>query len=218
MTFLRLLLDETRRLWRARRGAPPLVARRPGSWHPADLAWAAALVREVSGDFAEIGVFRGDAFRVLAALARAQGRLAHAFDSFRGMAAPQPEDGEHYPQGKFDIGGPENFVRLMDEAGLAREAYRVWPGFVPECFREVAPHARFALVLIDVDHYRPTAESIAWAVPRIPRGGILALDDYVRGHTGLATRAIEEFLRRDREFERLAEFNQQLFLRRVRGA
>lgn len=216
--LLRLITQEARRLWRVRRGAPPAVARRPGVWHHDDLVWAASLARGVPGDFAEIGVFRGAAFRKLAALAHAQGKLAHAFDSFRGMAPPQPEDGEEYPASKFDIGGADAFARLMDEAGVARSWYRVWAGFIPECFAEVPAGARFSLVVIDVDHYRATADSLAWAAPRVERRGILALDDYVPGHTGLATRAINEFLGRDRDFEKVAEFNQQLFLRRKRGA
>lgn len=174
----------------------------------------ARTVRDVPGDFAEIGVFRGAAFRKLTALAREQNRIAHAFDSFHGMGDPGPEDGEHYPKGKFDVGGRGAFMSLMDEAGVARDCYRLWPGYIPFCFESFPAQLRCSLVLIDVDHYQPTAESLLWAAPRINRGGILALDDYIPAIDLLATKAIKEFLARESCFDTVAEFNQQLILRR----
>ena len=171
-------------------------------------------VNAVPGDFAEIGVYRGAAFRRLAILAHEQGRIAHAFDSFQGMGHPGPEDGGQYPKGKFDIGGPESFMRLMDEAGIPREHYRVWSGFVPSCFESFPAQSRFSLVVIDVDHYQPTADSLRWAAPRVNQGGVLALDDYLPATDLLATKAIKEFLASAPEFDRVAEFNQQLILRR----
>jgi O-methyltransferase len=197
-----------------RHSAPPVNARQHGSWHHADLEWMAKCVGTVPGDFAEIGVYRGAAFGRLAILAHEQGKMAHAFDSFHGMGDPGPEDGGQYPKGKFDIGGPEAFVRLMDEAGIPRERYRVWPGFVPSCFESFPAQSGFSLVVIDVDHYQPTADSLRWAAPRVRRGGILALDDYLPATSLLATKAIKEFLAGARRFERVAEFNQQLILRR----
>jgi len=173
----------------------------------------ARAVKDVPGDFAEIGVYRGAAFRKLAALAHDQGRMAHAFDSFHGMDAPGPEDGEHYPEGKFDVGGPPAFMSLMDEAGVARDHYRLWPGYIPSCFEPFPAQLRFALVLIDVDHYQPTLQSLLWAAPRVNRGGILALDDYIPAIDSLATKAIKEFLARESRFDTVAAFNQQLILR-----
>lgn len=195
-------------------GAPPAVERRPGSWHHADLEWLANLAADVPGDFAEIGVFRGAAFRKLAALSYSQDRMAHAFDSFEGMAPPQAEDGDQYPAGKFDIGGPEVFLKLMDEAGVPRDAYRVRAGFVPDCFDDVPATARFALAILDVDHYQPTVDALRWLAPRMPPGGILALDDYLESHDRLATKAIKEFLAGKPDFDIVAQFNQQLILRK----
>jgi hypothetical protein len=195
-------------------GAPPALERHSGSWHHSDLAWLAGLVAEVPGDFAEVGVFRGAAFRRVAALAYSQDRMAHAFDSFRGMAPPQVVGDEHYAAGKFDIGGPDAFVKLMDEAGVRRDAYRLWAGFIPECFADAPESLRFALAILDVDHYQPTVDGLKWLAPRISPGGILALDDYIPAIDLLATKAIKEFLGSESCFDVVAEFNQQLILRR----
>ena len=197
--------------------APPPVQRRTGSWHHDDLAWLASLVAELPGDFAEVGVFRGAAFRKLAELARLQARMAHAFDSFRGMAQPQVEGDAHYPRGMFDIDGPEQFVRLMDRSAVARDSYRMWEGFVPECFQGVPDSLQFALAILDLDHYQPTVDGLSWLAPRITKGGILALDDYLEGYTTLASRAIKEFLASKPAFDIVAHFNQHLILRKRRS-
>ena len=105
-------------------------------------------------------------------------------------------------------------MSLMDEADVPREYYRLWPGFIPACFTPFPARSDFALVVIDVDHYRPTADSLSWAAPRVSRGGILALDDYLPATDLLATRAIKEFLAGTTDFDKVAEFNQQLILRR----
>ena len=202
---------------RAADGTPldlPEVPRRHGSWHHADLDWLTAKVAAVPGDFAEIGVFRGAAFRRVATRAAAQHKLAHAFDSFAGMAEPGPADGTAYPKGMFDIGGSDAFVALMDKAGVPREHYRLWAGYVPDCLNTAPPELRFSFVILDLDHYQPTVEALHWLTPRINAGGLLALDDFVPAGDGLATRAIREFLATDRAFAKLAFFNQQLILRK----
>jgi hypothetical protein len=215
--FLRdCAVDAARSVRPFRRGAisPPGVERQTGVWHPLDIEWMARLVQHVPGDFAEIGVFRGRAFKVLARQATVQDKAAHAFDSFLGMDEPAPEDGDQYPKGKFSIGGSEKFVELMKDAGIASNSYRIWSGYIPECFAAVPASQRFSLVIIDVDHFKPTQASLQWAGPRINSGGILALDDFLPESDRYATKAIKEFLLHDHDFEELARFNQQLILRK----
>ncbi len=218
--LLKLLAHEAARLVQnVRSGNPfdlPLVPRQSGSWNHADLDWIAAKITSVPGDFAEIGVFRGAAFRKVVALAVQQGRRAHAFDSFSGMNDPTPADGGSYPKGMFDVGGPDAFAEVMTATGIDRATYDLWPGYVPESFARVPHDLRFAWAIVDLDQYQPTADALNWVPARINRGGILALDDYVpvvnRGK--LATRAIDEFLATDHGFERVALFNQQMILRK----
>ena len=193
---------------------PPNVQRKSGHWHPQDTEWLARIARDVPGDFAEIGVFRGENFKVLVTQAAKQHKLAHAFDSFVGMDDPSPEDGPDYPKGRFSIGGVERFAELMSAQGLSPDTYRLWAGYIPECFDHVVPETRYSFVIVDVDHYKPTVISLAWACPRINSGGILALDDYLPETDRYATKAITEFLQRDGDFEQIAQFNQQLILRK----
>ena len=192
----------------------PDIDRKHGVWNHIDLDWMAAMVAMVPGDFAEIGVHYGLAFRRVAVLAHEQRKMAHAFDSFSGLAEPGPRDGQNYPKGKFDIGGPETFVIQMNKAGVPRHYYRLWPGYIPHCFEGVAADSGFSFVIVDVDHHQPTVDSLAWVAPRVSRRGILALDDYIPHAPALATMAIDEFLAREPGFDVIAQFNQHLILRK----
>jgi O-methyltransferase len=186
-----------------------------GVWLHRDLNRLASRVSAVPGDFAEIGVYRGHAFRRLALLAHRQNKVAHAFDSFVGLDEPGALDGEGFPKGMFGVGGQTAFAARMDRAGVPRSYYQLHPGYIPECFRDVPDGARFSFVLLDVDHYQPTVEALQWAWPRINSGGLLALDDFLPSHTILATRAIKEFLRDRDDFDIVAFFNQQLILSKL---
>jgi hypothetical protein len=76
-----------------------------GVWSDNTLARFAAKVVNVRGDFAEIGVAYGRTFKKLVPIAASQGKLAHAFDSFAGMAEPGQFDTQAHPKGQFDVGG-----------------------------------------------------------------------------------------------------------------
>lgn len=179
------------------------------------LELATELVAGVPGDFAEIGVFKGHAFRRFAAAARTQGKRVHAFDSFVGMNDPGPHD-EGYPKGHLDVGGVEAFRELMLAAGVAEDVFLLWPGYVPECLEKCPPETMFSLVYIDLDHHDPTEMSIRWAWPRLSRQGILGFDDYFPGRPILASPPIDAFLeRRDGELETVHFANNQLFVRKA---
>ena len=202
------------------RKKPSIAESRPGhrisgKWAHHDIERLAESVRGLQGDFAEIGVYRGEAFEKVVRMAEAQGKTAHAFDSFCGMNVPSEHDGNNYSKGKFDIGGPDAFVKIMNEKGISEGKYKVWAGYIPDCFVEIPESLKFSFVILDVDHYEPTVEALRWVWPRISPFGILALDDFIPTHTALATLAIKEFLRYQSDFDIVNFFNNQLILRKL---
>ena len=148
------------------------------------------------GDFAELGVWRGETFLPMAAAAAKEKRIAHAVDSFRGMLKSTLNDIDEqgrdcYPEGALSAGGPE----ALRKATAEMPNVRIHVGFIPQVLRKVKPAAGLALVHIDLDQYKPTLAAMAWAWPRINAGGVLAMHDYWPGRGCLASKAIDEFLR-----------------------
>jgi O-methyltransferase len=158
-----------------------------------------AKIAFLSGDFIEIGVFRGDTFKRLALIAQALGKKAHGFDSFKGMAPSTEMDFGYYEQGKLSVGGVDSFVSLMDMEKISSSSYELYPGWIPDCFDQFKSEIAFAL--IDVDQYQPTVSSLEWVWAKLQVGGIMLLDDYFRNREGLASLAIEEWLLRQDPYE-----------------
>lgn len=156
------------------------------------------LVRDVEGDVAECGAYKGGSSFFLARHI-AEGGLKKRlclFDSFEGLSPPEVVDGDYWFTGalrgtiddvKAALGplGPISFV----------EFYKGW---IPEQFSTVADR-RFCFVHIDVDLYRPTFDSIAFFYPRMERGGIILLDDYGFNNCPGVNSAIDEYMAGNRE-------------------
>lgn len=190
----------------------PNVERKKGSWHEADLECFTRMACDVDGDFGEIGVFRGGTLAKLIPFAKKQKKQTHGFDSFLGTAQPGTYDSR--PKGDLSVGGPENFVKIMRWRGFIPDAYKMWIGYIPACFHR-AEHLRFSFVIVDVDNYQATKDSLEWVWSRINTGGILALDDFYPHGDQEATKAIKEFVRDQTDFYILDYFNHQLFLKKL---
>ena len=108
------------------------------------------------------------------------------------------------------------FGAFMQEQERDPPQYGLWAGFIPECFVKVPVDLRFSFVLLDVDNYEPTRDSLAWIWPRMNCNGILALDDFYPRHDGEASLAIKEFLRQADDYHIVDRVNAQLVLRKTR--
>jgi O-methyltransferase len=157
------------------------------------LAQIETMIADVPGDVAEIGTAGGATTHRLAGMASRRGCLVHAFDSFVGMPEPGKFDSAHYPRGKYDAGGVDGFRRIMDGFKADPAYYRLWPGWVPDCFLG-AEQLRFAFAFVDVDVYEATGLSLQWVWPRLVANGILLADDYFPGGKIMASKAIDEWL------------------------
>ena len=145
------------------------------------------MVHHVSGDLAEIGLNTGSTFRGIVSTATSLGVDAHGFDSFEGMAEPGPRDGPAYPKGRF--------ANSMDKvASTLNGNYKLFKGFIPVCFSEIASNQKYRFLYLDVDHYEPTKIALVWAWDHMTPGGLLLLDDWFEGGIGLASGAINEWI------------------------
>jgi hypothetical protein len=164
----------------------------PANHHSADrkftLRSLTQLVAHLPGDCAEFGVYRGASAELMG---RAMpGRHLHLFDSFKGLSAPEPEDGSYWSRG--DLLVPAEIVdRRLRSAGLP---FTLYAGWIPERFDDVPADVRLAFAHIDVDLYRPTFDSLEFAYARLLSGGLIVFDDYGVEWCPGAKRAVDEFL------------------------
>lgn len=142
----------------------------------------------VEGLVLEFGVYRGN---TLAAIARADPRLAHGFDSFAGL----PEDWTTFQKkGRFSLGGDvpqftEKNIQL--HVGLFGDTL---PGFL----EQHAGPVRF--IHIDSDLYSSAVTVLAGLRARIVPGTVIVFDEYLNypGWELDEFRAFQEFAARHR--------------------
>lgn len=139
----------------------------------------------VEGLVLEFGVYRG---ATLAAIARADPRVAHGFDSFKGL----PEDWTHFQKkGRFAVDDIPQFAErnIALHAGWFADTL---PGFLAAN----AGPARF--VHIDSDLYSSAVTVLTGLRERIVPGTIILFDEYINypGWEQDEYRAFQEFVAR----------------------
>lgn len=154
------------------------------------------LVREVPGDTAECGVYRG-AGSYLMSKCNEENTLYHRthyiFDSFEGLSKPSTLDGEHWSEGDFSCDLETVTKNLSEFSNVS-----IHKGWIPERFSDVEGY-RFCFVHIDLDLYQPTFDSIEFFYHRMNTGGIIICDDYGFTSCPGATKAIDQFLKNKNE-------------------
>jgi predicted O-methyltransferase YrrM len=149
------------------------------------------LTAGLPGDTAECGVYQGAGSYLMAEANRQAGRneTHHGFDSFSGVSRPTGKDGSYWTEGA--LASPAEVARRnLAEFG---DAVRLYPGWIPDRFAEVASRA-FRFVHVDVDLHDPTRASLEFFYPRVVLGGVVVCDDYLFLTCPGATAAVDEFL------------------------
>jgi hypothetical protein len=144
----------------------------------------------VPGDFAELGVYKGNSAKILADLARASGRRLVLFDTFAGFDhRDQTGIDAKTIRGKFSDTSLEHVKSFVGTEGVSYEV-----GHFPESVTDEVAARRYAVVHIDCDLYSPTRAALKFFYPRLAPGGLLLIHDYSGGGWDGLTRAVDEFL------------------------
>jgi hypothetical protein len=136
--------------------------------------WCAEQARKVEGDVVELGTARG--FFMSAVLAgwpdwAGSGRSIHLFDTFD--PAPLGKDGKPTPVAPYYA---ESFESVRDNFA-EWERVRIYRGDVFDTLK-TAPIERIALLHIDLNYHEPEVFGLRLLWDRVPRGGVILLDDY----------------------------------------
>jgi hypothetical protein len=150
----------------------------------------------IAGDFAELGVWKGNSAAVLAEFAAKSGRRLFLFDTFSGFDA---RDLVSVDEGHKALFQDTSIGYVRETIGDATVATFV-PGFFPESVTDEVRQGSYALAHIDCDLYGPMKAALEFFYGRMPRGGMLILHDYSSGTWEGARRAIDEFCSVQGEF------------------
>jgi len=143
----------------------------------------------INGDFAELGVWKGNSAAILAAFATNSQRKLYLFDTFSGFDA-RDTLGECRQKDEDFADTSIDYVRTT----VGHDSTTIYvPGYFPDSITPEVTSATFAFVHIDCDLYAPMKAALEFFYPRTSTGGMMILHDYSSGNWSGATRAIDEF-------------------------
>ncbi|MDQ6612332.1 MAG: TylF/MycF family methyltransferase [Gemmatimonadota bacterium] len=155
------------------------------------------MAENIPGEFAELGVWRGNTAAVLAHYATASNRKAYFFDTYAGFDARDLKGLDKRTNRHFINTSLKMVQKVIGDDGASCEYVQ---GFFPD---SIQPHHRacaFAAVSLDCDLYEPTKAGLEFFYPRLSHGGMFFLHDYSSGHWPGAKLAIDEFCKSTGEF------------------
>jgi hypothetical protein len=155
------------------------------------------LAEGVPGDFAELGVWRGNTAAILANFAALNDRKVFLFDTFEGFHAKDLVSVDRDKSMNFTDTSVETARRVVGEPSRCCEFIK---GYFPDSVTDEARKARYAVVSLDCDLYEPMKAGLEFFYPRMTRGGIFFLHDYSSLQWNGAAQAIDEFCRASGEF------------------
>ena len=143
----------------------------------------------IPGDFAELGVYKGNSAAILQRIAAAAGRRVFLFDTFAGF---DPREVRDASAGVANAFRDTSLAAVRQFVGTDGVVYV--PGFFPESLASAPPMDKFAIVHIDCDLGPPMAAALEHFYPRVSPGGLFLLHDYSSGHWRALHDAVDAFL------------------------
>jgi hypothetical protein len=155
------------------------------------------LSENVKGDFAELGVWRGNTASVLAYFASQSNRRVYLFDTFEGF---DKRDLDGIDANKRIVFADTSLAMVKSVIGDSSQVCDFIKGSFPESVSEVHCSKQYAIISLDCDLYKPMKAGLEFFYPLMPRGGLLMLHDYSSLHWEGAKKAIDEFCEAKREY------------------
>ena len=151
----------------------------------------------ISGDFAELGVWRGNTSALLAYYAKRAGREAFLFDTFEGF---DQKDLVALDADKVMAFSDTSVGLAREVIGPAADVCHFIKGYFPASVTASVVERQYAVVSLDCDLHEPMKAGLDFFYQRMPAGGIFLLHDYSSTVWAGAAMAIDEFCRRNGEF------------------
>ena len=137
----------------------------------------------ITGDVAEVGVARGGSAKLLASIF--QDKKIHLFDTFQGLPHEDIISGTVIG----DFSESESDAREL----LSKfQNVEINVGVFPETIN-LDNKNNYSFVHLDADTYKSTMDGLIYFYPRMAKGGIILIDDYMFDELPGVTLAVLEF-------------------------
>jgi hypothetical protein len=150
----------------------------------------------IEGDFAELGVWKGNSAAILADFAASSGKRLFLFDTFSGFDKRDLQGVDKSRRKLFT----DTSIDYVKENVQHTDITTYVQGFFPDSLTDEARASTFALAHIDCDLYKPMKAALEFFYPRMPIGSMMIMHDYSSGEWSGATEAINEFCKATGEF------------------
>jgi O-methyltransferase len=144
--------------------------------------------RNISGDFLEVGVWRGGTACLLAKAAERAGKTIFLADTFEGVVKAGADD-SWYKDGEHADTSRQIVESLLQSIGACNT--KIIVGVFPDETSKFIPN-KIALLHVDVDVYASARDILVWAIPRLSNGSIVIFDDYGFDRCAGITRLVNE--------------------------
>jgi len=149
----------------------------------------------ISGNVAEVGVWKGGTAKLLEIAFESRGckKNIHLFDTFSGLPEISADQDRHFhKKGDFNDASLD-YVRTLFQNS---HNIHIYPGIFPESAKALRS-AGFCFVHIDVDLYKSALDACSFFYEKLAPGGIMAFDDYGFPTCPGVKTAVDEFFSRD---------------------
>jgi hypothetical protein len=135
------------------------------------------IAENVPGDFAELGVWRGNTASILAYYAAKAGRKVYLFDTFDGF---NERDLKGIDKGKQLLFADTSMRLVREVIGVSSDVCSFVQGYFPSTLTDEHRDRIYCVVSIDCDLYLPMKAALQLFYTRMSLSGILLLLDYSR--------------------------------------
>tara|TARA_B100001750_G_C15514050_1_gene605677 strand:- start:1277 stop:2056 length:780 start_codon:yes stop_codon:yes gene_type:complete len=151
----------------------------------------------IEGDFAEVGVWRGNTASILAHYAFRNQRKVYLFDTYQGFDKSDLKGIDADQSVLFENTSIELVANVL---GDTKDVCEFVKGYFPDSISQEHRSKKYAVVSLDCDLYEPMAEGLNFFYPLMPEGGLFLLHDYHSLHWPGTKKAVDEFVAATGEF------------------
>ena len=149
---------------------------------------------DISGDFVEMGCYKGDTSILLAEIVKASEKKLWIYDSFEGL--PEKKEADKSVMGVLFRGGELAVTKREVKQRFLRANLPV-PVIKKAWFSELVENdlpEQIAFAFLDGDFYESIKDSIKLVAPKMSDGGVMVVHDYTNPALPGVKRAVDEWM------------------------